>query len=167
LYQCWKIPNTVNILKEFCDEHLNDEYYQLTLKLITKIARKRPSPLLYGKPNTWVAAAVHAIGMVNFLFDKSQTPHMSSQKLASYFGLSQSTISAKSKYIRDILRLTQLDIKWILPSRMDDNPMIWMIMVDNFVVDIRNESYEMQVEAYNAGVIPYIPKKLPRAEESE
>jgi hypothetical protein len=50
---------------------------------------------------------------------------------------------------------------------MDDNPMIWMIMVDNFVVDIRNESYEMQVEAYNAGVIPYIPKKLPRAEESE
>ena len=34
----------------FCDQHLNDD-------------------------TSWAAGAVHALGMVNFLFDPSQTPH--------------------------------------------------------------------------------------------
>jgi len=41
-----------------------------------KLARKRPSPLLKGKPNAWASGIVRAVGAVNFLHDQSQTPYM-------------------------------------------------------------------------------------------
>lgn len=46
----------VRLTNEFCHEHLNDEYAELCRKLAEKLSRKRPSPLLSGKPATWAAA---------------------------------------------------------------------------------------------------------------
>jgi hypothetical protein len=160
-----KIPNIVHsnfaaiitIIKQFCDENLNEEYYELSVKLATKIAKKRPSPLLSGKATTWAAGIIHVIGLVNFLFDKSQIPHIQSADIVSWFKLSSSTISAKSKVIRDMFNIDQCDPTWTLPSKMDDNPIIWMVMVDGFVVDIRKAPYTLQLQALEAGVIPYIP----------
>ncbi len=110
-----------------------------------------------GRSNTWSAGIIHALGMVNFLFDKSQDPHLSSKELSEWFGLSQNTIGAKSKSIRDMFKMMQLDPRWTLSSNMDNNPMVWMIMVNGFIIDARRATYEIQEQAYNAGVIPYIP----------
>ena len=52
----------------FCDQRLNDEYKQLIRQALAALCRKRPSPLLKGQENSWAAGAVHALGMVNFLF---------------------------------------------------------------------------------------------------
>lgn len=52
--------------------HLNDEYALLFRKMAARLARKRPSPLLSGKPESWAAGIAHAIGRHNFLDDKSQ-----------------------------------------------------------------------------------------------
>nr|WP_269447747.1 DUF6398 domain-containing protein [Legionella fallonii] len=101
---------------------------------------------------------MHALGMVNFLFDKSQNPHLSSQDLSSWFGLSQNTISAKSKSIRDLFKIRQTDPKWTLPSKIEDYPFVWMISVNGFIVDVQEASYEIQEQAYYQGIIPYIPK---------
>lgn len=125
--------------------------------MAVKLARKRPSPLLYGQGATWAAGIVHALGMVNFLFDKSQIPHIRSQEIVEWFDLAQSTISAKSKSIRDMLKISQLDSCWTLPSRLIDHPMAWLVEVNGFIIDIRQASYDLQVKAFNAGVIPYIP----------
>ncbi|WP_218015679.1 DUF6398 domain-containing protein [Candidatus Regiella insecticola] len=110
----------ISLIEKICTEHLNNEYYDLAQELAAKLARKRPSPLLSGRNNTWAAGIIHALGMVNFLFDKSQTPHFSSKALAESFGLSQGIISAKSKSIRDMFKMTQLDLRWILP-------IVWII----------------------------------------
>ncbi len=59
-----------------CAEHLDAEYAELCRKLIGKLARKRPSPLVRGEPRVWVGAVIYTVGMVNFLFDKTQRPHM-------------------------------------------------------------------------------------------
>lgn len=59
----------------FCEKQLNDEYRVLVHRVVGSLARKRPSPLLKGKENVWAAAAVHAVGRVNFLDDPSQVPH--------------------------------------------------------------------------------------------
>ena len=80
-----KFTKTIATLKSFCDNNLNDEYYELSVKLAAKIARKRPSPMLGGRTNTWAAGIIHALGMVNFLFDKSQKPHMTSNQIAVWF----------------------------------------------------------------------------------
>jgi hypothetical protein len=150
----------ITVVKRFCDDKLNQEYSDLALKLAVKIARKRPSPLLSGRANTWGAGIIHALGKINFLFDKSQTPHIQSADIADWFDLSSSTISAKSKSIIDMLKMYHSDFHWILPSTMDNDPMIWMVMIDGYIVDIRQMSYAIQVEALEAGVIPYIPVKI-------
>ena len=61
----------------FSQERLNEEYAQLCRELTATLCRKRPSPLARGKANTWACGIIHAVGMVNFLFDASQTPHIS------------------------------------------------------------------------------------------
>ena len=95
--------------------------------------------------------------MVNFLFDASQTPHVSSSQIASHFGLSSSTMQAKSKQIRDLLGMYQMDPDWTLPSKIDDNLLVWMIQVNGFVIDARHAPREIQEEAFRKGLIPYIP----------
>jgi hypothetical protein len=42
----------IGMIDQFCREHLNEEYAVLCRKLAEKLARKRPSPLLHGSPNT-------------------------------------------------------------------------------------------------------------------
>lgn len=152
----------IDITAALCKEKLNDEYYHLSVELAAKIARKRPSPFASGLTKTWAAGIIHALGMVNFLFDKSQSPHLTSKDLCNWFELGQSTISSKSKAIRDMFKIIQLDPKWCLPSKVYDNPMIWMISINGYIIDARTASHDIQVAAYEAGVIPYIPVKNKR-----
>ncbi len=147
----------VKLTDAFCAAHLNDEYAQVCRALTAKLARKRPSPLESGRANTWAAAITHAVGRVNFLFDKSQTPHMRADDLAKQFGLSQSTVGNKSKQIMDLLNIGLMDPEWTLPSRMDRNPMAWMISVNGLIMDVRSAPREVQEIAFRKGLIPYLP----------
>jgi hypothetical protein len=52
-----------------------------------------------------------------------------------------------------------LDPEWSLRSRMDQNPMAWMIQVNGFLVDGRFLTREIQQEALRKVVIPYIPDR--------
>ena len=63
----------------------------------------------------------------------------------------------KSKLIRKLLKIRQFDPKWTLPSKLDDNPRVWMLSVNGFIMDIRDAPRELQVEAFQKGLIPYIP----------
>jgi len=137
--------------------HLDEEYAQLARQATAALCRKRPSPLATGNPKTWACGIVYALGSVNFLFDKSQTPSMRAADLCAGFGVSQSTGSAKAKAVRDALGMGQMDPQWYRPSKMADNPLAWMIMVDGFVVDVRRMSRAVQEIAYEKGLIPSIP----------
>jgi hypothetical protein len=141
----------------FCDQHLNDEYKQLIRLALAALCRKRPSPLLKGQENSWAAGAVHALGMVNFLFDASQTPHCKATDIWAHFGLAQGTGQTHSRKIRDALNMGQMDPQWTLPSRMDANPLVWMLEINGVIVDARHLSLEVQDIAYARGLIPYVP----------
>jgi hypothetical protein len=136
---------------------LNNEYAQLSRRLAATLARKRPSPIARGKPEVWACAIVYALGTVNFLFDKSNLPYMRADELCAAFGVSQSSGANKAKLIRDTLKMYQLDPNWCLLSRMDSNPMIWYLTVNGLIVDVREMPREVQVIAYEKGLIPYIP----------
>jgi hypothetical protein len=142
---------------DFCREHLNGDYAELCRELTAALARKRPSPLLRGKLATWASGIVRTIGWVNFLHDPSQTPHMKLYAIDEAFGVAESTGAAKLGEIRKMLKIYQFDPKWTLRSRLDDNPMVWMLSLNGFIVDIRTEPRELQVEAFQQGLIPYIP----------
>lgn len=121
----------------FCAEHPNDEYADLARSAIAALCRKRPSPLAGGNPQTWACAVLYALGQVNFLSDKSTTPHMAMADLCTHFGTAPSTGGNKAKLVRAALGMRQFDHKWTLPSRLADSSLPWLITVDGLVVDAR------------------------------
>ena len=146
------------IIKDFCVEKLNQEYEQSCYELCAALCRKRPSPIISGRVNTWACGIIHAIGTVNFVFDSSGKPHIKASELSNWFGISESTGNGKSRQIRNLMKMHQFDRKWTLPSRMDSNPLIWMVEINGFVLDVRYCSREIQEEAYRRGMIPYLPE---------
>ena len=147
----------VALIDLFCKQHLNDEYAALARDLAAALARKRPSPLGRGNPGIWACGIVYAIGTVNFLFDKAQTPHMTVEELCVAFGINQSSGANKAKQIRDLFGMFPFDPKWSLPSKTGSNPLVWMLEVNGMVMDIRRLPREIQEQAYRKGLIPYVP----------
>lgn len=153
------VEEIVGLVDAFCRDHLNEEYAALCRQLTEKLARKRPSPLVSGRPNTWACGIVRTIGWVNFLDDRTQKPHMKLTAIDKVFGVGESTGQGKSMTIRKMLKIRPMDPEWSLPSRMDQNPMAWMIQINGFVVDARIVKREIQEELLRQGLIPYIPER--------
>ncbi len=145
----------------FCHEHLNEEYRALCRQLAAALARKRPSPITRGKTEVWACAVVRVVGWVNFLDDRSQTPHMKLTAIDKAVGVAESTGQGKAKAIRDLLKIRQFDFRWMLRKVVEESPMAWMSQVNGFVVDARHLRPEIQEEAFQKGLIPYIPGKKP------
>jgi uncharacterized protein DUF6398 len=141
-----------------CRDHLNEEYAQLCRRLAAALCRKRPSPVTRGRIDSWACGIAYAIGSVNFLSDKSQTPHATMAQLCGFFGVSPATGAAKAAEIRRIFKMHQLDPDWCLPSKLDDNLLAWLITVNGFPMDARYAPREVQEEALRLGLIPYLPQ---------
>ena len=151
----------------FCKQYLNEEYAELCRKLVMILARKRPSPLLQGRLETWACGIVRTIGQVNFLSDRPQKPYLKLPVIDKAFGVAESTGQGKSKAIRTMLKIRRFDHKWMLPSRVDDSPIVWMLSVNGFMMDIRHAPRELQEIAYEKGLIPYIPADRAEMDEDE
>ncbi len=142
---------------QFCSEHLTAEYRDLARSMTAALSRKRPSPLSSGQPRTWACGVIHLLGQLNFLSDKASTPCMSMADVCAAFGVGQSTASAKARIIADALNAHRMDPKWMLASLTDRNPLVWLAEVNGLVVDLRDMPREVQVIAFERGMIPYIP----------
>ena len=157
-----KLPKTVKpsadlilgFTDRFCAEHLDAEYAALCRRLVTKLARKRPSPLLRGDLFIWAAAVIYTVGGLNFLFDRSQQPHLSTDDLSALTGVPKSTMANKAKVIRDMLKITLFSFEFQRRSLIEQNPAAWLIMFDGFLVDARLMPPEIQEEARRLGLIP-------------
>jgi hypothetical protein len=147
----------VGLIDVFCREHLNEEYRTMCRRLAGVLARKRPSPLLSGKPPTWACGIIRTIGWVNFLDDRTRQPHLKLTAIDKAFGVAESTGQGKSKAIRTMLKIRSFDPKWTLPSRIDENPRAWMVEINGFFLDARYLRREIQEEAFRKGLIPYLP----------
>ncbi|MGC9519232.1 MAG: hypothetical protein ACP5FP_06200 [Desulfuromonadaceae bacterium] len=79
------------------------------------------------------------------------------EHMAQRFGIGKSTATAKTKNIRDALNSTPLDPRLTLPSRLHDNPLVWIVLVDGFMVDIRKAPLEVQKEACRLSQISFVP----------
>ena len=161
------VEEIAGLVEAFCREHLNGEYAELCRSLTEKLGRKRPSPLVSGKPNTWACGIVRTIGGVNFLDDKDQSPHMKLTAIDKVFGVGESTGQGESMLIRKMFKIRPMDPEWSLRSRIEQNPMAWMVQVNGFLVDARFLKREFQEEALRQGLIPYIPERPQPVAEAE
>jgi hypothetical protein len=65
-------------------------------------------------------------------------------------------MQAKSKQIRDLLGMYQLDPNWTIPSLIPENPLVWIVEVNGLAIDMRHAPVELQEEAFRRGLIPYV-----------
>ena len=145
------------LIEPFCQNRLNEEYLGMCRRLAGVLARKRPSPLVNGTAAAWACGVVRTIGWVNFLDDPSKKPHIKMIEVDRAFGVSSGTGQGKSKMIRDLLKIRSFNPEWTLPSRLADNPVVWLIEVNGFILDARSLPRDVQEEAFQRGLIPYLP----------
>lgn len=150
------VESITALTDDFCIKYLDDDYKVLAHKLAATLARKRPSPLMTGKANVWAGGIINAIGTINFLFDKSHSPYITAEQLAKGFNSAKSTLGSKAKQIREMAKMNRFDHKWMLPSQLEGNSMAWMITVNGFIFDARTLEPEIQMAAYEKGLIPYV-----------
>lgn len=153
------VEQIIAVTDAFCEAHLDAEYVGLCRRLIGKLARKRPSPLARGDLRIWAAAVVYTIGSLNFLFDRTQPPHLTGDQIAGLLGVSKSTITNKSRLIRDALRLDRFDVEFCRRELLEHHPTAWLIQVNGLIVDARRMPAHIQEEARRRGLIPTLPAK--------
>ena len=146
----------IELINAFCDAHLNEDYKEICEHMTGAVCRTH---LLQsgGSPADWAGGIVDAVGFVNHLHDPHRNLHMTSAELAEGFNISQRTMAKKSTIIREKLDLMPSDPDWCLPELLKDNPLVWMLDVDGSMLDIRMASRDVQEQAYDMGLIPYIP----------
>ncbi len=147
----------VAVTDAICLEHLDQEYAELCRVMIGKLGRKRPTPLVRGDLRIWAAGVVYAVGQHNFLFDPAQTPHTTALELSGWLGVKKTTMANKAGLIRDILKLSHFDIEYVRRDLVDASPLTWLLEVDGIPVDIRRAPLHLQIQAFQLGLIPYLP----------
>ena len=143
-----KQEQILTLIKPFCTEKLNDEYYEISERLIKKLGRKRTVPFMTGQVEIWAAAVIHTIGTVNFLFDKSSKPYCSLDDINDFFGTKKTTTGGKSKIIRDLLKIKQFDNEFATQDMQESNPYNKYVMVDGFMMPISALPEDLQEVAY-------------------
>ncbi len=151
-----RVGEITGLATRFCIEKVKDDsYLQLAEKMIGKLSRKRPSPLLRGKVEIWAAGIMHAIGQVNFLSDKSFEPYVSFDELNHFFGTKKTTVGSKAADIKSMLKIDRLTgFDYMTDSMKDQHPIYNMVMVDGFIVPVSSlpPAYQQMVkEAREAG----------------
>lgn len=148
----------VVLTDRICMELSLEEYPDMARQMAAALARKRPSPLATGMLPIWACGILYALGRINFLFDSSQSPHLTPDALCAPSQVKLRTAVAKATIILDLLQVSIMDPTWTLPSRLEQNPMVWMVPLTNgLIIDIRHAPPDLQEEAYRHGMIPYIP----------
>jgi hypothetical protein len=144
----------ITISDAACHEHLDEEYAALARTLVARLARRRPSPLARGGARIWAAGAIYAVGQVNFLFDRSQRPHMTADRLAECLGVVKTTMANKAAQINRTLDIGIFEPDLTRTAMLEQHPMAWLVEVDGFILDAQMLPAELQDEARRRGLIP-------------
>lgn len=139
-----KEKQLLELTGSFCSQKLDDDYYQLCKKLILKLGKKHNVPFKSGKIEIWAASIIHAIGSINFLFDKSFEPYSTAEQICEFFGTKKTTVSNKAKLIKDMLKMGYYDPEFSTQKMTENNPFNDMVMVDGFIVSLSSIPEDLQ-----------------------
>lgn len=131
-----KKERLLQLVKGFCQEYLDEEYEELSCKMVEKLGRKRTVPFMSGKLEVWAAGIIHAIGTINFLFDSSSDPHVSVHDICGYYGCAQSTSTQKSKLLRDMFKMSYFDNEFGTRRSLESSPFKEMFSLNGLIVPI-------------------------------
>ncbi len=94
------------LLNNFCEKYLNDEYKSYAIKLCGALGRKRKMNILRGNKEIWAASIIYVIARLNYLFDKENEKHITADTICNFFNTKKSTIGNKATQIETACNLT-------------------------------------------------------------
>jgi hypothetical protein len=144
----------ITITDQVCVRDLDTEYARLARRLVAQLARKRPSPLTRGDTRIWAAGVLYVLAQVNFLFDRTQSPHLSATQLAAAIGVKQTTMANKAAMINRSLGIGMFEPELTRAEMLAQHPMAWIVELNGLLVDARTLPDELQAEARRLGLIP-------------
>jgi hypothetical protein len=151
------LRNVVAEIEDFSRQYLDQDYLVLCRAAAEQLAVVNSELFTSGKEKSLACGIVRAIGSVNFLSDKSFAPSMPLKEVGTKLGISPSTASKYQKLVEENLGIDRFDFHWMLPRLIDDHPAVWMLMVNGMMMDIRDLPRDAQAQAFEQGIIPYIP----------
>ena len=96
--------DVINIIKNISNNGIVEKaYISLSEKLIEDLFEIDSDLFNKGKINSWACGIIHALGLVNGLFDKKNRNYVKASKIYESFEVSNSTGLSKSKEIRSII----------------------------------------------------------------
>ncbi len=133
-----KVPQTVlglarsivDITDTVCAAQLDAEYARLARRLVERLARKRPSPIMRGDARIWAGGVLYALAQVNFLFDRTQTPHLTAADLAAAAGVKQTTMANKAGMINRLLDIGLYEPELTRVAMIEQHPVAWIVEFD-------------------------------------
>jgi hypothetical protein len=131
-----RVKEIKELVRAFCDRHLNEELAGYALKLCDTLGRKRILDVTRGRKEIWAAAIVYVIARLNFLFDRENDYFITAEALCHFFGTKKSTVGNKATQIEkacnlgigaegfcspdisDMLTLVELPGGFVIPKSM-------------------------------------------------
>nr|WP_320118649.1 DUF6398 domain-containing protein [uncultured Marinifilum sp.] len=139
-----KEKELLELTGKFCSQKLNEEYLFLCSKLINKLGKQKEVPFKRGKIEIWAAAIIYAVGSINFLFDKSFEPYISTDELNTFFGTKKTTVSNKARQIKDMFDMWHFSPEFSTQNMEEKNPFNNMVMVDGLIVPLSSIPEDLQ-----------------------
>ncbi|MGZ4234048.1 MAG: DUF6398 domain-containing protein [Solirubrobacteraceae bacterium] len=121
---------------------------------MARLARKRPSPLARGDARIWAGGVLYVAAQVNFLFDRSQTPHLTAKELAEAVGVKQTTMANKAAMINRLLDVGVFEPELMRVAMLEQHPLAWIVEINGLLVDARTLPPDVHELARQQGLIP-------------
>jgi hypothetical protein len=102
-----RIQEVEYFIQEFSDKYLDDELKGYAFKLWQQLGKKQTYNVTGGKKEIWAAAVIYVIGRLNFLFDKSNSNHLTADTICDFFGTSKNTVSGRATEIEKVCKIRQ------------------------------------------------------------
>ncbi|MDR1819751.1 MAG: DUF6398 domain-containing protein [Methanobrevibacter sp.] len=158
-----KEKQLLEMVETFAEEYIDDEYKELSNKLVKKLGRKHDVPFKRGNLEIWASAVIYALGQINFLFDKSFEPYLTPDDICDYFNTKKSTVSTKAKKIRDTVNLGHYDKEFSTNRMLENNPLRDMVITEDGLIIPKSEL--MNFEENNVTPANLIAENLEMDEE--
>lgn len=148
----------ISALTDQCSQVLlTPEYQQLARYAVAALCR---SPHFNANPSeyrSWAVGTLLALGHVNFLFLRSNALQVSKADLCKALQVSQGQGASYMRKVQQHLKMRRFESNWYVRSRIASSPGVWMISLEGKIVDARHLPHELQVLAYQKGLIPSMP----------
>ncbi len=119
------LKEIIQMISEFSDEYLNEEYKDLCVKLAKKLADTKDFSFNKDKPEIWACGIIYVICQLNFTFEGLYDPYVSRNMVCGYFSATRVKINNKSRDIRRLLNLKlgnkDFSNEFILSLNIEDN----------------------------------------------